>query len=277
MPDWKQWGQGLPAMLPWAWPRMDLKELPARAFARHPWETVRADFFLRLLRERLDARALQVLDIGAGDGFFAGRLLARLPTVTAVTCFDPGYDAAWLANPPPHDRRLTFTANPPGGRFDLVLLLDVLEHAEDDRSVLEEAIANMATPGGWLLASAPAYPLLFSRHDELLGHRRRYDPAALHAMLARNGLLPVAHGQLFASLLLPRAIAKLSEAATKHRTTGAPSGSHVETGLGSWHHGPMVTKAAQALLSLDAAAARQAAAWRLPLPGLSTWVLARRR
>jgi len=87
----------------------------------------------------------------------------------------------------------------------------------------------------------------------------------------------VAHGQLFSSLLLPRAIAQFGEAARPGRTPKAPASGHVETALGTWHHGAMVTSLALAALALDATAARIAARWRLPLPGLSTWVLARRR
>ena len=249
--------------------------MPDRAWTRHPWETARADFFLRLLGDQVEGTSLRALDIGAGDAYFARRLLSAFPTVTRVTCFDSGYSAAWIAEQGQGEPRLDFTAERPRGTFDLVLLLDVLEHAIDDRALLADGIASAAQPGGWLLVSAPAHPLLFSHHDHLLGHRRRYAPARLHALATEAGLEVVAHGQLFTSLLVPRALAKLAETAWGKEPPSAPG--RIVTALGSWHHGAMLTSAVKRLLALDAAGARLAARWRLPLPGLSTWVLARRR
>ena len=258
---------------------MDLKELPGRDFMRHPWEIARAAFFLRLLREHVDASGLRALDIGAGDGYFAGRLGAEFPAVAAVTCFDPGYDNAWLNGQAPRGQRLDFTASRPAGTFDLVLLLDVLEHVADDQGLLREATASAAMPGGWMLLSAPAHQALFSRHDELLGHQRRYSPDRLRAMAAESGLDVVAHGQLFTSLLLPRAAGRLGEAVGAARTSApaTPALGQVETSLGTWQHGAMVTSLVTKALALDAAGCRFAARWRIPLPGLSAWVLARRR
>jgi SAM-dependent methyltransferase len=254
---------------------MDLKEMPDRALTRHPWESARADFFLRLLRDHVAGTSLRALDVGAGDASFARRLLADLPMVTRVTGFDSGYTAAWMAEQAQRDPRLEFTAERPQGTFDLVLLLDVLEHASDDAALLAESISRAAQPGGWLLLSAPAHPLLFSHHDRLLGHRRRYTPARLRALASDGGLKLVTHGQLFTSLLLPRALARLGETAWGPPTTPVPG--RIVTALGSWHHGPMLTSAVTQLLALDAAGCRLAARLRLPLPGLSTWVLARRR
>jgi 2-polyprenyl-3-methyl-5-hydroxy-6-metoxy-1,4-benzoquinol methylase len=258
---------------------MDLKELPTRSFARHPWESVRADFFLRLLRERALGRAKSALDIGAGDGYFAERLLADSPALARLACFDPAYDAGWLQEKEKETSRprLAFSATKPEGRFDLVLMLDVLEHVEDDRAVLLDVVVNFLTPGGWLLLSVPAGARLFSRHDELLGHRRRYAPARLHALAEEVGLAIVDRGELFASLLLPRAVAKLGEVILGGRRGHAtPIPSHVETSLGTWNGGPLVTSMVRAALSLDARCSRLAARLRLPFAGLSTWVLAQR-
>ena len=256
---------------------MDLKEMPGRAFARHPWELARADFFLGLLRKHLAGGGLRALDIGAGDGYLAGRLLSEIPAVARATCFDTGYDDAWLAGRERNAWGLDFTAERPGGAFDLVLLLDVLEHADDDVGLLASAVASATRSGGWLVLSVPAHRVLFSRHDEKLGHKRRYSPAELRSLATGAGLHIVAHGQLFASLLVPRALAALGEAALGAMDGVAAEPGHVETPLGSWHHGAMVTRAVRIALAADAAVCRLAARRRLPLPGLSTWVLARRR
>ena len=252
---------------------MDLRELPAGTFDRHPWETARADFFVGLLRDYLRMPAT-ALDVGAGDGYLARRLLAGLPGLTRLTCFDPAYGPEWLEKPPPSPPGLDFASAWPGGAFDLVLLLDVLEHAADDQALLAQAVAH-ARPGGWLLLAVPAHPALFSHHDVLLGHRRRYAPAGLRGLARAAGLELVAEGQLFTSLLVPRALARGVEA-VRGGQEPAPAVPHVVTSLGTWHHGPMVTRAVRKVLALDARGARLAARWGLPLPGLSAWVLAHR-
>lgn len=251
---------------------MDLRELPNCTFARHPWETVRGDFFLRVLRDHLAGRDLAALDLGAGDGYFARQLRAELGPVAHVTCFDTGYGATWMAAQAAPG--LDFVADPPAGPFDLVVLLDVLEHADDDTALLTRA-TGLVPPGGWVLLSVPAHARLFSHHDRLLGHRRRYAPAQLRALAAQVGLNAVTGGQLFASLLLPRAVAKLAELAVPPQSGPAPA--HVETALGTWRHGARVTRAVTGLLALDAAAARWTARRCWPWTGLSTWLLGRRR
>ena len=254
---------------------MDLKELPARSFARHPWEIVRADFFLRLLRERIPSQTTSALDIGSGDGYFARRLLADFPSVKRLVCFDPAYHAAWLQGKAAADPRLAFTATKPAGRFDLVLMLDVLEHVENDRATLLDGVQSFLGPGGWLLVSVPAGERLFSRHDEILGHKRRYSPARLRALVKESGLALIDGGELFASLLVPRALAKLGEVVLgREHSRASPAPPHVETSLGTWKRGPLVTSATTAALSLDALCSRLASRLHLPLAGLSTWVLA---
>jgi len=256
---------------------MDLKELPALSFARHPWEIVRADFFIRLLGERVTGQSLSALDIGAGDGYFAERLLADFPAVARLRCFDLAYDVAWLQGKAAGDPRLAFTATKPEGRYGLVLMLDVLEHVDDDRSALRDTVSSFLAPGGWLLVSVPAGELLFSRHDELLGHKRRYTPARLRALVEDAGLAIVERGELFSSLLAPRALAKLGELGLGRRHGKvSPVPSNIETSLGTWQRGPLVTSLVTAALSVDARCCRLATRLRLPWAGLSTWVLARR-
>jgi SAM-dependent methyltransferase len=73
------------------------------------------------------------------------------------------------------------------GVFDLVAALDVLEHVDDDEAALSE-LARVSAPGSTILLSAPLHPSRWSRFDELVGHRRRYEPGQLLSKLARHGL-----------------------------------------------------------------------------------------
>ena len=75
----------------------------------------------------------------------------------------------------------------PDGAFDLVCALDIVEHVEDDEGALSE-ISRVAAPGAALLLSVPLHPEFWSPFDDLVGHRRRYEPERLLATLARHGL-----------------------------------------------------------------------------------------
>jgi hypothetical protein len=253
---------------------MDLRELPSHAFARHPWETTRARFFLRILRDHVRGESLSIVDFGSGDGFFARTLLETWPGVSKVACFDPAYSAepAEIQDP-----RIRFTRNKPTDPCDVLLLLDVLEHDANDQTTLHEALGTCLRSGGWLLMSVPAHAFLFSRHDEKLGHKRRYSSAALRQLALNEDMAIVEQGQVFASLLLPRALTKLVETLRPRTTNPDCTAAHVDTSLGTWNHGRVLTRAVEAMLGLDAGLARALARNGLGIPGLSTWLLARKR
>jgi SAM-dependent methyltransferase len=73
--------------------------------------------------------------------------------------------------------------------FELILLMDVLEHIDDDGS----ALANMSDqllPGGLMLVSVPAYDFLWNFNDEYSDHKRRYTPGMLRDLIKQSGLEP---------------------------------------------------------------------------------------
>lgn len=76
----------------------------------------------------------------------------------------------------------------PDASFDLACACDVVEHVDDDAGALAE-LARVIAPGGLLLLSVPLHMASWSPFDELVGHRRRYDPAALLATLAAHGFV----------------------------------------------------------------------------------------
>jgi SAM-dependent methyltransferase len=73
------------------------------------------------------------------------------------------------------------------GEFDLVAALDIVEHVDDDDAALYE-LARVAAPSSTLLISAPLHASRWSKFDDLVGHRRRYEPEELLSKLARHGL-----------------------------------------------------------------------------------------
>ncbi|MBB1361928.1 class I SAM-dependent methyltransferase [Shewanella sp. SR44-4] len=88
--------------------------------------------------------------------------------------------------------------------FDLICMLDVLEHISDDTRSLE-ALSHLLTANGHILVTVPAYPWLWSKHDEIHHHHRRYNEEVLLKVASEAGL-KVEHVFHFNMLLFPIAI-----------------------------------------------------------------------
>jgi len=73
------------------------------------------------------------------------------------------------------------------GAFDLVAVLDIIEHVDDDDRALAE-ICRVAAPGATVLIATPLHPDRWNGFDTLVGHCRRYEPADLQRKLVRHGL-----------------------------------------------------------------------------------------
>ncbi len=90
-------------------------------------------------------------------------------------------------------------------RFDLIGLFDVLEHVEDDEAALA-ALAGRLAPDGRIVMTVPAFPWLWSPHDERHHHFRRYTRAYLAGVAAQAGL-KIEHGFFFNTALFPVTVA----------------------------------------------------------------------
>lgn len=247
---------------------MDLSETPAVMLQRHPWELARLDFFRRLIRRKgLHLRPVRILDVGSGDAWFAANLMPTLAAGSHITCFDSAYSdrhlQAFAAGP-----QISLTATRPDGEFDLVLLLDVLEHSENDAELLREIVTEVVPTGGIVAISLPAWGWLFGPHDVRLNHFRRYQPSDATRLVLRSGLVIESHGGLFHSLLLPRL---LQLAASRLGLSKQPP-----PYAGDWRGGPCLSALIAMVLRTDVRLSLLAARVGIQLPGLSWWALCRK-
>lgn len=86
-------------------------------------------------------------------------------------------------------------------KFDLIVLLDVLEHVPDDGAALH-ALREKLRPGGKILITVPAFGFLWSKHDDLHHHYRRYSKPELMGLLRMSGYR-VRYASYFNSILFP--------------------------------------------------------------------------
>jgi len=241
---------------------MDLSEQQGALPFRHPWETARVSFFAKVLkRARLLDSAKKILDVGAGDAWFAEQLAPQLPKGSELLCWDNGYGETALQSPAGIQR----TREKPQELFDVVLMMDVLEHIENDRHFLKSIVKDNLKSGGYSLVSVPAWPALFSEHDRVLHHLRRYRPHKAKQLLEGSGLHIRRSGGLFHSLMVPRALQK--------GISKMIPGRHNPRTVGIWDHGKFFTKMVELALRTDTIGSQVFSALGLNVPGLSWWAL----
>ncbi len=246
---------------------MDLREAQLGATRRHPWEQARLAAIRHIVRQTTLPPAPTILDVGCGDGWLLDALSDALEAQRRV-----GVDPALGdddVGPRAHADLETYASMDrlPEPPFDLVLLLDVLEHVDDDHALLAQAASRLAD-GGRLLVTVPAFPALWSAHDDFLRHRRRYRRSTLLGLAGRVGLAVERSGSLFGTLLAPRLV---SVAAQRAGLSSARP-----TGVGAWRGGPRLTWTLSHLLQADNRWLLRLADAGLPLPGLTAWMLCRR-
>ena len=250
---------------------VDLSERQENA-VRHPWELARRDFFCELVTSDIAAKgsAVDILDVGSGDSWFASELVSSLHPGSTITCWDINYTGDDLCAPLPPG--LARTTARPTRDFDVILMLDVLEHIDNDDEFLRHTALPLLRPGGTLFFSVPAHQWLYSSHDTALGHRRRYRPKSAAAMLARYVTVDQ-QGSLFTSLLPLRAVMLATQ---KIRQFLPPRSDPALAGVGGWTAGRTLTRALTFALAIDARAGLLASSSGVHVPGLSYWAVCRK-
>ena len=180
---------------------MDLKEedILGAEIGRHWYYRAKAAALRRMVGPLHPKR---ILDVGAGSGFFSRHLLAETGAQSAL-CVDIGYPSERddsTAGKPVLYRRDTGPTD-----CDLVLMMDVLEHVDDDRGLLRHYAAQVPS-GAHFLVTVPAFGFLWSGHDVFLEHKRRYRLGEIEMAMREAGLQMV-RGSYYFGLVFPLAAA----------------------------------------------------------------------
>jgi SAM-dependent methyltransferase len=168
----------------------------------HWWFVARRAILETVLTRHVPpAGGQRILDVGCGTGGMLP-MLARFGEVSVIEgepvavahCHDAfgGFDV----------RQGEVPADVPAdGSFDLVTSFDVIEHIDDDLAALV-SLRDATTPGGRVIVTVPALTWLWSDHDVVNGHRRRYTRPVLVDVIGRAGL-DLVHVSYFNTVLLP--------------------------------------------------------------------------
>jgi SAM-dependent methyltransferase len=162
---------------------MDVKEIDilGEKIAHHWYYSAKAKMVCSLLKT---TKPTNIMDVGAGSGFFTEYLLQHTEARQAW-CIDTSYSLDRTKEL--GTKKIRFARSLTPQNVDTVLLMDVLEHVDDDQQLLRDCMA--AVPKETLfLISVPAFQFLWSGHDEFLEHRRRYTRTGLESVVAGAGL-----------------------------------------------------------------------------------------
>ncbi|HSL51764.1 MAG TPA: class I SAM-dependent methyltransferase [Candidatus Deferrimicrobiaceae bacterium] len=224
----------------------------------HWWFLGRRAVILAEMARRLPAGRGRLVELGCGSGGML-EALGRFGTAIGVET-DPVLRAR------ARERGLDVRAGAlpdaiplENGRWDAVCLFDVLEHVDEEANALA-ACRRLLAPGGRLFVTVPAYAWLWSRHDELLGHRRRYTAGRLRRAAEEAGFA-VERLTYFNTLLAPAIMAvRLARAALRR------------PGHDLDRPAPLVNRALAACFAAEA----RLLGWLSPPFGISILLVARR-
>ena len=260
---------------------MDLIEARERGFdrpARHPWEIARLNVLRKLVARHVTLPpGSLVMDVGCGDTFVVEQLAAEHPHVSFYaidTAFTDEVIALARRRSPPnvhHFRSLDTIVPAIERKVSLVLLMDVIEHIEDERAFMAALVRQPYIDRQTrFVITVPAYQSLFCSHDRFLGHHRRYSSALLRRRLEESGLMTLDSGRFFFSLVPARMLQVLSE-----RLPGVKP-KRSTTGLVAWSGGRARTIVLTEVLALDAMIGFLLKRIGISLAGLSNYAVCRK-
>lgn len=173
---------------------------------RHWWWQSRKQFVLHQLRRLARRGSLDpVLDIGCGNGLFFPEL-ERFGAVRGIES-----DPLLVREGPQRGRidvRMFDASFVPAERPKLVLMLDVLEHIEDDLAAARQ-VREILAPGGVFLLTVPALMGLWSQHDVANRHYRRYTRGGLRKVLEEAGFVVERLHYFFGWTVVPMVLRRL--------------------------------------------------------------------
>jgi SAM-dependent methyltransferase len=168
------------------------------AGAGHPIDCASRDDALAQLREHVTGERPVLLEIGCSSGFMLRRLREAWPETQllgADVVRQPLFDLARALPDVPLLRFDLVRCPLPDACLDAVVLLNVLEHIEDDAAAMRQ-VARILRPGGIAVIEVPAGPELYDAQDEALHHYRRYTADQLERLSRGAGLATVRRSHL---------------------------------------------------------------------------------
>lgn len=150
----------------------------------------------------------KILDAGCGTGIMIAELSKKFDQVYGLDkskkaikfCHKRGLKRSHLRQAS-LEKKLPFTSN----YFDAILALDVIEHLDNDGEAVRQ-LHRITKNSGSLYVTVPAFQFLWTHHDDLLWHKRRYTLNQLKRLVSANGFTVKKASYFYSFLFLPSVV-----------------------------------------------------------------------
>lgn len=167
---------------------------------KHWWHIAKRKAVLSFIYKYSPPKQMRILDMGCGTG----KNLETLNKIGSAYGIDSSLQAIKFCK----RRGLTNLSiekadktKLPEGSFDLITALDVLEHTDDSKTLKE--IRRILRRNGLVIITVPALPLLWSKWDDVLHHKRRYTKKSLKKALENNNFQTLQISYMNSFLVVP--------------------------------------------------------------------------
>lgn len=253
---------------------MDLSEfsrLEDKAnYQRHPWETSRKNVLNTFLKQaKINFPIDRVVDIGSGDAYVIHTLVEK-KRAKEYYAIDTAYTPEVVTQLKENNNNSQviyfqnlkeYQSTIPSDKPTLFLCMDVLEHLEDEKIILADL--NKESNANYYFFAVPAFQSVFSSHDVLLGHFRRYTLQQLQSVLAQNQFKIIDKGYYFTSLLIFRNLDKWLKKDKKES-------------IDNWNAGKLKTSLINTMLTVDFRISLVLKKIGITIPGLSCYCLCKK-
>jgi ubiquinone/menaquinone biosynthesis C-methylase UbiE len=172
---------------------------------RHWWHLAKRRNVIALIKKYVNTKTLKIADIGCGTGKNV-EVLNKFGTTFGIDnssqaikfCKQRGIENVKLGTS--EESHLS------KGSIDLITMLDVLEHVEEDPSLTEAY--RILSDKGYIIITVPAFSWLWSKWDEVLHHRKRYTKNALLKVLKKHHFKILKSSYMFSFLVFPSIIVR---------------------------------------------------------------------
>jgi SAM-dependent methyltransferase len=191
-------------------------------YRNHWWWRAREEILLRKIRRVLSgANSARILDVGCGAALFFDAL-QQSGHVEGIESDRKAVEESgkWRSRIVVGELDGSYKPDAP---FDLILLLDVLEHVHHADQLLQHA-GEILKSSGRILITVPAFNWLWTAHDDINHHVRRYTAKEMRRAIQRAGLVTVESGYMFQSLVFAKLLVRVRETLTSRspRVPGIP-------------------------------------------------------
>jgi trans-aconitate methyltransferase len=178
-------------------------------YRQHWWWRARERLILLVIEEiQRNGRIDCILDVGCGEGLFFDQL-AKFGDVEGIES-----DQSLVSEQGPWREKIYLSpfdnTFQPQKQYSLILMLDVLEHISDAASSLKRAL-ELLDSKGTLILTVPAFPCLWTSHDDLNKHFKRYTKKSVIELASQAGMKVVSCRYFFHWTFAPKLLLHLKE------------------------------------------------------------------